>query len=110
MSAGCRGARTCPSRYPHNLRPARQRPGSGGSSPAIVERTVVERTVNDQSVFAEWSGGEIQPHCGRQVMSTRTGISFFTAIDNSDGGSILKSASVAGIVPEMRDAEPCVVT
>src|ERR1022692_3246515 len=41
------------------------------------------------------------PHCGRQVISTRTGISFLTGIVNSDGGSILKSASVAGIVPVM---------
>ena len=32
-------------------------------------------------------------------MSTRTGISFLTGIVKSDGGSILKSESVAGIVP-----------
>jgi hypothetical protein len=38
-------------------------------------------------------------HCGCQVMSTRTGIWFLTGIVKSDGGSILKSASVAGIVP-----------
>lgn len=41
-------------------------------------------------------------YCGRQVISTRTGISFFTAMVRSDGGSILKSDNVAGIVPEMR--------
>ncbi|MGH9666104.1 MAG: hypothetical protein ACRD9L_16895, partial [Bryobacteraceae bacterium] len=29
-------------------------------------------------------------HSVRQVMSTRTGISFFTGSANSDGGSILK--------------------
>ena len=39
---------------------------------------------------------------GRHVMSTRTGISFLTAIVKSDGGSILKSDSVAGIVPDIR--------
>src|ERR1700685_84785 len=37
--------------------------------------------------------------CGRQVISTRTGISFLTGMVNSVGGSILKSVSVAGIVP-----------
>ena len=41
-------------------------------------------------------------HCGRHVMSTRTGISFLTGTANSDGGSILKSESVAGIVPDIR--------
>jgi hypothetical protein len=41
-------------------------------------------------------------HCGRQVISTCTGISFFTATAKSDGGSILKSDRVAGIVPEIR--------
>ena len=40
-------------------------------------------------------------YCGRQVMSMRTGISFLTGIVKSDGGSILKSESVAGIVPVM---------
>jgi hypothetical protein len=40
-------------------------------------------------------------YCGRQVISTRTGISFLTGIVSSDGGSILKSVSVAGIVPVM---------
>ena len=38
-------------------------------------------------------------YCGRHVMSTRTGISFLTGIVKSEGGSILKSDSVAGIVP-----------
>ena len=38
-------------------------------------------------------------HMGRQVISTRTGISFFTGIASSEGGSILKSDNVAGIVP-----------
>src|ERR1700693_4819085 len=41
-------------------------------------------------------------HCGRQVISTRTGMSFLTGMVSSDGGSILKSASVAGIVPDIR--------
>jgi len=41
-------------------------------------------------------------HCGRQVISIRTGISFLTGIARSDGGSILKSESVAGIVPDIR--------
>jgi hypothetical protein len=41
-------------------------------------------------------------HCGRQVMSTCTGISFLTETANNDGGSILKSVSVAGIVPDIR--------
>lgn len=35
----------------------------------------------------------------RQVISTRTGISFLTGTVRSDGGSILKSESVAGMVP-----------
>ena len=34
-------------------------------------------------------------------MSTRTGISFLTEIARSEGGSILKSDNVAGIVPEI---------
>jgi hypothetical protein len=41
-------------------------------------------------------------HCGRQVISTRTGISFLTGSAKSDGGSILKLVSVAGIVPDIR--------
>ena len=40
-------------------------------------------------------------YCGRQVISTRTGISFLTGIVSSDGGSILKSERVAGIVPDI---------
>ena len=47
-------------------------------------------------------------HCGRHVISTRMGISFFTGIVSSEGGSILKSVSVAGIVPDMRVSFPCV--
>jgi hypothetical protein len=42
-----------------------------------------------------------QLYCERQVISTRTGISFLTGIVNSDGGSILKSVNVAGMVPVM---------
>jgi hypothetical protein len=41
-----------------------------------------------------------------QLMSPRTGISFFTGMAKSDGGSILKSESVAGIVPVMRKLFP----
>ena len=44
----------------------------------------------------------------RQVISTRTGISFFTGMASSEGGSILKSVSVAGIVPEILASAPCV--
>ena len=40
-------------------------------------------------------------HCGLHVISTRIGISFFTGMVNNEGGSILKSVSVAGIVPVM---------
>ncbi len=42
-----------------------------------------------------------------QVSSTRTGISFLTAIVRSDGGSILKSDSVAGMVPVIFVWFPC---
>jgi hypothetical protein len=49
-------------------------------------------------------------HFGRQVMSTRTGISFLTGTAKRDGGSILKSDSVAGIVPDIRISFPCVVS
>jgi len=42
----------------------------------------------------------------RQVISTRTGISFFTGIAKSDGGSILKSVTVVGIVPDIRISSP----
>jgi hypothetical protein len=45
-------------------------------------------------------------HSGRQVMSTRTGISFLIGIAKSDGGSILKSDSIAGIVPVIRVSFP----
>jgi len=47
---------------------------------------------------AEYGCGEIAPsviqgpvHCGRHVMSTRTGISFLTGTARSDGGRSLKS-------------------
>src|SRR5215472_10265018 len=39
--------------------------------------------------------------CGAHVISTFTGMSFFTGMVRSDGGSILKSVSEAGIVPVM---------
>lgn len=44
----------------------------------------------------------------RQVISTRTGISSFVGIASSDGGSILKSVILAGIVPEIFASLPCV--
>ena len=47
-------------------------------------------------------------HCGRHVISTRTGISFLTGSVKSVGRSILKSDRVAGIVPEIRVSFPCV--
>src|ERR1035438_10027333 len=46
-------------------------------------------------------------HRGRHVISTRTGISFLTGTAKSDGGSILKSDNVAGIVPDIRVSLPC---
>lgn len=49
-------------------------------------------------------------HCALQVISTRMGISFFTGMVRSEGGSILKSARVAGMVPEMRVSSPCLTT
>ena len=49
-------------------------------------------------------------YCGLHVMSTRTGISFFTGMVRSEGGSILKSESVVGIVPVMCFSLPWVVT
>ena len=48
-------------------------------------------------------------HRGRHVISTRTGSSFFTGTANSEGGSILKSDNVAGMVPDIRVSLPCVV-
>src|ERR1700722_576668 len=44
--------------------------------------------------------------CLRQVISTCTGISFFTGSASKDGGSILKSESVAGMVPDIRASSP----
>jgi hypothetical protein len=41
-------------------------------------------------------------------MSTWTGISLLIGIASSDGGSILKSAMVAGIVPDIPDIFPLV--
>src|ERR1700733_15935913 len=49
-------------------------------------------------------------HCGRHVTSTRTGISFLTGTAKSDGGSILKSDRVAGMVPDIRIWFPCVAS
>ena len=46
-------------------------------------------------------------YCARQVISTRTGISFLTGIVRNEGGSILKSENVAGMVPEIRASFPC---
>ena len=46
--------------------------------------------------------------CFCHVISTRTGISFFTAIPRRDGGSILKSDSVVGMVPVIRVSFPWV--
>ena len=51
-----------------------------------------------------------RPHWEPHVISTRTGMSFFTGMVRSEGGSILKSASVAGIVPEIRVSFPCVTS
>lgn len=47
-------------------------------------------------------------HCGLHVISMRIGISFFTGMVSSDGGSILKSVSVVGIVPAIRLSLPSV--
>ena len=44
-----------------------------------------------------------------QVMSTFTGISFFTGTVSSLGGSILKSESVAGMVPVTRRIFPLAI-
>jgi hypothetical protein len=43
---------------------------------------------------------------GCQVISTRTGISFLTGMVRRVGGSMLKSARVAGMVPETRISFP----
>jgi hypothetical protein len=48
-----------------------------------------------------------RPYIGRQVISTFTGISSFVGIASSDGGSILKSVSLAGIVPVIFASLPC---
>ena len=49
-----------------------------------------------ESIEASWS--LLPCHFAlRQVISTRTGISFFTGIVNSEGGSILKSDSGTGL-------------
>ena len=45
----------------------------------------------------------------RQVISTLTGISFFTGNVKRDGASILKSDKVVGMVPEIRISFPWVV-
>jgi len=50
------------------------------------------------------------PYCGLHVISTRTGISFFTGMVRSEGGSILKSVSVMEMVPVMRVSLPCVTS
>jgi|GEM_PF-6125508 len=42
----------------------------------------------------------------RQVMSTRTGISFLIGTVRKEGRSILKSEHVAGIVPDIRTSFP----
>ncbi len=41
-------------------------------------------------------------YIGRQVMSTRTGISFLMGTVRNEGRSILKSLHVSGMVPVMR--------
>src|ERR1035438_7515267 len=46
-------------------------------------------------------------HIGRQVISTLIGMSFFTGIASRDGGSILKSVSVAGMLPVIQLSLPC---
>ena len=43
----------------------------------------------------------------RQITSTWTGMSSFTGIESSDGRSILKVESVAGIVPVISMSAPC---
>lgn len=45
-------------------------------------------------------------HMGRHVISTWIGMSFLMGNVNSDGGSILKSDMVAGIVPLILTALP----
>ncbi len=51
---------------------------------------------------------EVAPaiYCGCHVISTPTGMSFLIGTVSSDGGSILKSDSVAGIVPVIRTSLP----
>jgi hypothetical protein len=49
------------------------------------------------------------PYIGFQLISTFTGISFLIGTINKEGGSILKSESFAGIVPERWTSFPWVV-
>ena len=49
-------------------------------------------------------------YCGVQTISTWMGISFFTGMVRSEGGGILKSVRVAGMVPTMCLSVPSVVT
>lgn len=55
---------------------------------------------------AALSIGRPHPYIGRQVMSTRTGISFLIGIVRNVGGSILKSEQVAGTVPAILTSLP----
>jgi len=65
----------------------------------VTERAPVTRLHSTSTIGSSEGFLLGQDYCGFQVRSTRTGISFFTGIVSSDGGSILKSVSVAGTVP-----------
>jgi hypothetical protein len=90
---------------------------SGYQRPLYSTRSI---SVLGRGVGLDWCALECQlafrasrwllGHCGRQVISTRTGISFLVGIVKSVGGSILKSDSVAGIVPEIRVSLPSVTS
>jgi hypothetical protein len=60
--------------------------------------------------FKPTRGAMILRYCELQVIWTRTGISFFTGRVRSEGGSILKSVRVAGMVPVIRVSSPCLAT
>jgi hypothetical protein len=55
----------------------------------------------------ERTRAEMQNQEGRQVASTRMGMSFLMGMVRSLGGSILKSEHLAGMAPVMRVSPPC---
>lgn len=86
---------------------------------SILWKSAVDVITDKSAHHRDHRGSQCRPggftpmtyaYCVAQVISTRMGTSFFTGTVSNDGGSILKSESLVGMVPVMCFSLPSVFT